>query len=232
MTEQELLTRLFELGQASEHLRWRRGLCVKQWSIDDCSMCSVQTDETPHEWRSKILLVESYDDIVRQAMPCWRWACAGSIEAGQRLAESLVVELEAMTEDETTEPNEPRWIAPPLNSNSQAHVARLHGDWGFICDCSAKRRHYSDRVRIGLLVCPCCLAGLSDALLTEDPRFTLRRSLAQKLLSYVGWKANDPPPVIWRTKGAEQSWVHRRETDNKLIELSESGKWIFHNGGT
>lgn len=235
MTENELVEKLIALGNASDHLKWRRSLCIEQWAVDDCGLCPVQTDETPKEWRSEILQAKEYEFVVREAIPCWRWACAGSAEAGQRLARSLVAELEAMTEDESTEPNEPRWVAPPLDSRARAHVATLYGsDWGFICDCSSPRRHYSDRVRGGLLVCPCCLAHLSNRIAAApENRFVSHeaRRISEKLLGYIGWKPGDPPPVIYRTEQPQQSWHTRRESTRQLIEYRD-GNYVFHTTGT
>lgn len=149
MTEDELVVRLIGLGKASDHLKWRRRLCIEQWAIDDCGICPVQTSVTPEAWRSEILQGKEYEFVVREAIPCWRWACAGSEDSGQRLALELLRELEAMTEDESTEPNEPRWVAPPHNSLAMAHVATLYGsDWGFMCDCTSPRQNYSDRLTL------------------------------------------------------------------------------------
>jgi hypothetical protein len=210
MDELEFTEKLIELGAASEFLRWRRARCIQQWAVDDCSSCPVQTNETPDRYRTRILLAKEYLAMVREAIPCWRYARDkfGQSHSTQ-LALSLLTELHAMTEDESTEPNDYRWVAPPLSSRSMAHVGRLMGGgWGFRCDCSSAREHYSDRVRGGLLVCPCCLAHLSMNLTLLLGNY---RETSERLLQQIGWKIGDPAPIIWRSETPPLSWVAARK---------------------
>ncbi len=212
MNEECLWGSLVALGDASAALTWRRGKCIEQWAVDDCGCCPAQTSETPPQWRTHILTVDSYLEIVREAIPCWRFARAEfGDDHAEVLAAGLLDELRAMTEDESSEPNARRWVAPSLDSRSCSHIGHLVGKgdqigWAFMCDCSAQRRHYSDRVRGGLLPCPVCLAHLSADL--QVPRF---RETSERLLQKIGWKLGNPPPIIWRTQETPTSWVTARD---------------------
>jgi hypothetical protein len=233
VTEGELQAALLILAADNQHLLRRRTLCIVQWAVDDCGVYPVQTDRTPPEYQTDILGVwfnremtghQRYREAVRGALACWRYARDDhSEERGQVLGLGILGELAAMTENETDEPNAERWVAPPLNSRAVAHVGVLYhcplpgppdepdedppssSHWGFWCDSGSLRREFSDRVRGGLLLCPCCLAKASGYL--SDQHSRLYES-AKRLLQQVGWCVGDSPPVIWRIAESEASWRH------------------------
>jgi hypothetical protein len=125
-----------------------------------------------------------------------------------QLAAALLVELRAMTEEEQSEPNNYRWVAPPADSRSVAHVACVSGDvWGTFCDCTVPRRSFTDRVRGGLLICPSCLSNV----VYQCQRNNLESMvLGRHLLRQIGYKEEDPLPVIHRIQEREHGWVKRQ----------------------
>lgn len=209
MNELALTDRLLALDSTDELLGWRRCLCLQQWAIDDCGACPVQTDETPPEFRIGVLFGGSYAEAVSTAMACWRWVGATMGEELQaELGAGILDELAAMTPNESSEPNDYRWVAPPLDSRAGAHVGHICGtDWGFVCDRSSARRNYSDRTRGGLIPCPICVAHLSNGLSSDH---LVMRSRSERLLSQIGWKLGDPLPIIWRIVEREASWASSR----------------------
>lgn len=217
---------LLALGDCGDFLRWRRVTCIMQWAIDDCGPandgCHGRNAAGRRIGVSLPLPRIDYDRAddytawVDYALACWEDA----IDPGMQRA-ALMQELCAMTEDESSERQAWIWIAPILDSRAVAHIGKLfpraepahpHGEWGLACDCSADRRSYSGRVRGGLMVCPSCLARLTDA--AQSP-IAKDRGWALELLPQIGWKPGDPLPPIYRTVDPPGSWRRVRSEESK-----------------
>jgi len=189
----------------SDFLRWRRTRCIGQWAIDDCR--SIGSGVNPFD--SLVSAGNDYAGTTRDALKCWTCVMdREGLHVANSLRSGLLTELRAMTEHEDSEPNLPRWIAQPWDSRTLAHVGTLYSqDWGFRCDCSAPRKHYSDRVRRGLLLCPVCLAHLSQGL--DSGRAEIQ-TLSLQLLQQVGWKPGEPAPRIFRINQATNRYWNRK----------------------